>query len=56
MIDAEACPSVEKALPLADYPLQSEPTALIGYVEAADQEQAIRTAIREFAVTNASAD
>jgi hypothetical protein len=28
------------------------PTALVGYVEAADQEQAIRTAIREFAITN----
>jgi hypothetical protein len=25
---------------------------LIGYVEAPDQEQAIRTAIREFAITN----
>jgi hypothetical protein len=32
--------------------LKASPAALIGYVEAPDQEQAIRTAIREFAITN----
>jgi hypothetical protein len=32
--------------------LIASPAALIGYVEAPDQEQAIRTAIREFAITN----
>jgi hypothetical protein len=32
--------------------LKASPAALIGYVEAADEEQAIRTAIREFEITN----
>ena len=32
--------------------LKASPAALICYVEAPDQEQAIRAAIREFAITN----
>jgi hypothetical protein len=32
--------------------LKASPSALIGYVEAPDQDTAIRTAIREFAITN----
>ena len=32
--------------------LKASPAALIGYVEAPDQEQAIRTAIRQFGITN----
>jgi hypothetical protein len=32
--------------------IRSSPAAFIGYVEAADQEQAIQAAIREFAITD----
>jgi hypothetical protein len=32
--------------------LKASPAALIGYVEAPDPDTAIRTAIREFAITN----
>ena len=47
-----------KGLPTAEQPprritrLKASPAALIGYVEAPDQYTAIRTAIREFAITN----
>ena len=32
--------------------IRASPAALIGYVEAPDQEQAIRAAIREFEITD----
>jgi hypothetical protein len=32
--------------------IRASPTALIGYVEAQHQEQAIQTAIREYGITN----
>ena len=32
--------------------LKASPAALIGYVEAPDQDTAIRTAIRQFEITN----
>jgi hypothetical protein len=32
--------------------IRASPAALIGYVEAPDQEQAIKAAIREYRITN----
>jgi hypothetical protein len=32
--------------------IRASPAALIGYVEAPDQDQAIRSAIREFGITD----
>jgi hypothetical protein len=32
--------------------IRASPAALIGYVDAPDQEQAIKAAIREFGITN----
>jgi hypothetical protein len=39
----------------AIYRIKSAPTALLGYIEAADEENAIQKAIGEFNVTNPQA-